>query len=203
MREIRGWCSEHRTSLVIPCGFNNATLKMCFLLPFQRLIVSNGNKYNSFNISKEARGKVFFLRCYISCIVNALLDSFEVQCLLSSRSDLTGQAKLNGKTILDLSFLAVLFKENVFPPNTGVDPAPKLHGPAADTLDWYSFRHTLKKVSHSSLVHFRSAVFRDPSQHWPFSNSPFRFCIDMICNSNCPDASDTCWKTNKTFNKVK
>lgn len=105
---------------------------------------------------------------------------------------LTGQAKLKGKTILDLSFLTELLKEKVFPPRTGVDPIPKLQGPAAETLDWYSFRQTLKNVSHSSRVHFLSAVFRVSSQHTPFGNSPFTMCIDKICNSNCPDPSDTC-----------
>lgn len=102
---------------------------------------------------------------------------------------LTGQAKLKGKTILDLSFL---LKEKVFPPRTGVDPIPKLQGPAAETLDWYSFRQTLKKVSHSSRVHFLSAALRVPSQHEPLSSSPFTLCIDKICNSNCPDPSVTC-----------
>lgn len=108
---------------------------------------------------------------------------------------LTGQAKLKGKTILDLSFLTELLKEKVFPPRTGVDPIPKLQGPAAETRDWYSFRQTLKNVSHSSRVHFLSAVFRVPSQHMPLSSSPFTLCIDKICNSNCPDPSDTCWET--------
>lgn len=112
---------------------------------------------------------------------------------------LTGQAKLKGKVILDLSFLTEVFKENVFPPRTGVDPIPKLQGPAAETLDWYSFRQTLKNVSHSSRVHFRSAVFRAPSQHMPFSSSPFTLCIDKICSSNCPDPSDTCGRHNSRF----
>lgn len=107
---------------------------------------------------------------------------------------LTGQAKLKGKTIRDLSFLTELLKENVFPPRTGVDPIPKLQGPAAETLDWYSFRQTLKNVSHSSLVHFLSAVFRAPSQHKPLCSSPFALCMDKICSSNCPDPSDTCWR---------
>lgn len=105
---------------------------------------------------------------------------------------LTGQAKLKGKTIRDLSFLTELLKEKVFPPRTGVDPIPKLQGPAAETLDWYSFRQTLKNVSHSSRVHFLSAVVREPSQHMPLNSSPFTLCIDKICNSNCPDPSDTC-----------
>lgn len=48
---------------------------------------------------------------------------------------LTGHAKLKGNTILDFSFLIVFFKENVFPPMTGVDPVPKLQGPAVTTLD--------------------------------------------------------------------
>lgn len=109
-------------------------------------------------------------------------------------TELTGQAKLKGKMILDLSLLAELFKENVFPPRTAVDPIPKLHGPAAETLDWYSFRQTLKKVSHSSRVHFLSKVFRAPSQHAPLSSSPLTLCIDKIWNSNCPDPSDTCWR---------
>lgn len=39
---------------------------------------------------------------------------------------------------------------------TGVDPEPKLHGPPAVTRDWYSLRHTLKYVSHSSREHLRS-----------------------------------------------
>ncbi len=108
---------------------------------------------------------------------------------------LTGQAKLKGKTILDLSFLTELLKEKVFPPRTGVDPIPKLQGPAAETLDWYSFRQTLKNVSHSSRAHFLPAVFRVPSQHMPLSSSPFTLCIDKICNSNCPVPSDTCWET--------
>ena len=108
---------------------------------------------------------------------------------------LTGQAKLKGKTIRDLSFLTELLKEKVFPPRTGVDPVPKLQGPAAETLDWYSFRQTLKNVSHSSRVHFRSPVFRAPSQHRPLSNSPFTLCMDKICNSNCPVPWDTCWET--------
>lgn len=82
-------------------------------------------------------------------------------------------------------------KENVFPPSTGVDPIPKLQGPAAETLDWYSFRQTLKNVSQSLLEHFRSAVFRAPSQHEPLCNSPLALCIDKICNSNCPDPTDT------------
>lgn len=113
---------------------------------------------------------------------------------------LTGQAKLKGKTILDLSFLTELLKEKVFPPRTGVVPIPKLQGPATETLDWYSFRQTLKNVSHSSRVHFLSAVFRVPSQHMPFSSSPFTLCIDKICNSNCPDPSDTCWRQNSECN---
>lgn len=112
-----------------------------------------------------------------------------------SKPPLTGQAKLKGKTILDLSFLTGLLKENVFPPRTGVDPIPKLQGPAAETLDWYSFRQTLKNVSHSLRAHFRSAALRAPSQHMPLGNSPFALCIDKICSSNCPDPCDTCWET--------
>lgn len=120
----------------------------------------------------------------------ARLGAIYFVCIWSLQ--LTGQAKLKGKVILDLSFLTELFKENVFPPRTGVDPIPKLQGPAAETLDWYSFRQTLKNVSHSSRVHFRSTVFRAPSQHMPFNSSPFTLCIDKICSSNCPEPSDTC-----------
>ena len=117
--------------------------------------------------------------------------------------ELTGQAKRNGKTILDLSFLPELLKVNVFLPRTGVDPAPKLHGPPGNTRDWYSFRHTLKKVSHCSGLHFCPAALREPSQHWPFSSSPFWLCIDNICSSNCPDPSDTCWGRQKVgFNTL-
>lgn len=57
--------------------------------------------------------------------------------------ELTGQAKLNGSTIRDLS-LSVLGKEKVLPPRTGVVAEPKLQGPAEDTFSWYSFRHTRK-----------------------------------------------------------
>lgn len=106
---------------------------------------------------------------------------------------LTGQAKLKAKTILDLSFRTGLLKEKVFPPRAGVDPIPKLQGPAAETLDWYSFRQTLKNVSHLlSRVHFLSAASRGPSQHAPLSSSPLALCIDRTCSSNCPDPSDTC-----------
>lgn len=105
---------------------------------------------------------------------------------------LTGHAKLKGKTILDFS-LCVPLVENLFPPRTGVVPVPKLQAPAAETRDWYSFRQTLKYVSHSSRVHLRSAGFLAPPQHEPFCSSPFAFCIDTISSSKCPDASDTCW----------
>lgn len=114
-------------------------------------------------------------------------------------SPLTGQAKEKGKTIKDsvMSFPTALLKENVFPPRTGVDPTPKLHGPAAETRDWYSFRHTLKNVSHSSRVHFLSAAFRVPSQHRPFCSSPLALCIDRIWISNLPVPSDTCGETQR------
>lgn len=134
---------------------------------------------------------------FIFCLEKRVWTHFLCACFWSVQ--LTGQAKLKGKIILDLSFLTELLKEKVFPPRTGVDPIPKLQGPAAETLDWYSFRQTLKNVSHSSRVHFLSAVFRVPSQHTPFSSSPFTLCIDKICNSNCPDPSDTCWRQNSQF----
>lgn len=115
------------------------------------------------------------------------------------KSPLTGQAKEKGKTIKDSvrSFPSALLKENVFPPSTGVDPTPKLQGPATDTRDWYSFRHTLKNVSHSSRVHFLSAAFRVPSQHRPFCSSPLAFCSDRIWISNLPVPSDTCGETQR------
>ena len=55
-------------------------------------------------------------------------------------------------------------RSKVLPPMTGVDPEPKLHGPPAVTRDWYSLRHTLKYVSHSSREHLRSPGFREPPQ---------------------------------------
>jgi len=120
---------------------------------------------------------------------------------------LTGHAKLKGKTILDFSLLVPLV-ENLFPPRTGVDPVPKLQVPAAETRDWYSFRQTLKYVSHSSRVHLRSDGFLAPPQHEPFCSSPFAFCIDTISSSKCPDASDTCWAEQTlnpciTFSEIK
>lgn len=48
---------------------------------------------------------------------------------------LTGQAKLKGRTIRFLSLVRVYFKWKVFPPSTGVEPAPKLQGPPAETRD--------------------------------------------------------------------
>lgn len=79
----------------------------------------------------------------------------------------------------------------MLPPITGVDPEPKLQGPPAVTRDWYSLRHTLKYVSHSSRVHFRSPGFRAPPQQFPFCSSPFTFCMDRISNSNWPEAPHT------------
>lgn len=136
-----------------------------------------------------------------NCPANTHFLSLEIFFFfLFLESPLTGQAKLKGKTILDLSFLTELLKEKVFPPRTGVDPIPKLQGPAAETLDWYSFRQTLKNVLHSSRVHFLSAPLRAPSQHTPLSSSPFALRIDKICNSNCPDPSDTCWRQKSECN---
>lgn len=48
-------------------------------------------------------------------------------------------------------------------------------------------------------MHFRSTVFRAPSQHKPFSSSPFTLCIDKSCSSNCPDPSDTCGRHDSRF----
>ena len=75
---------------------------------------------------------------------------------------------------------------------TGVEPEPKLQGPPAVTRDWYSLRHTLKYVSHSSWEHLRSPGFRTPPQQFPFCSSPFTFCMDRISNSNWPEAPHTC-----------
>lgn len=80
----------------------------------------------------------------------------------------------------------------VLPPMTGVDPEPKLQGPPAVTRDWYSLRHTLKYVSHSSREHLRSPGFRAPPQQFPFCSSPFTFCMERISNSNWPEAPHTC-----------
>lgn len=149
-------------------------------------------------IAQNCPAHTFFsLSLFSFCLEKRVWTHFLCACFWSVQ--LTGQAKLKGKIILDLSFLTELLKEKVFPPRTGVDPIPKLQGPAAETLDWYSFRQTLKNVSHSSRVHFLSAVFRAPSQHTPFSSSPFTLCIDKICNSNCPDPSDTCWRQKSQF----
>lgn len=89
-----------------------------------------------------------------------------------------------------LSFSARFLGDTTFPPITGVDPLPKLHGPPGVTLDWYSLRHRRKYVSHSSRVHLLlSAVFRVPSQHEPLCSSPLMFLTDSTRNSKWPDAS--------------
>lgn len=111
---------------------------------------------------------------------------------LSLRGSLTGQAKLKGRMIRLRSLPRLVLRLKVLPPITGVDPEPKLQGPPAVTRDWYSLRHTLKYVSHSSRVHFRSPGFRAPPQQFPFCSSPFTFCMDRISNSNWPEAPHTC-----------
>lgn len=170
-------------------NYQRGTLFVCFLSTFFFFVVAEWQRLTDSNCAELPCKQTFF---FLSVGVDFFFFSrrfFSFFLFLK----LTGQAKLKGKIILDLSLLTELFKENVFPPRTAVDPIPKLQGPAADTLDWYSFRQTLKKVSHSSRVHFLSPVFRAPSQHAPLSSSPLTLCIDKIWNSNCPDPSDTCW----------
>lgn len=113
-----------------------------------------------------------------------------------AETQLTGQAKLKGRTMRALSFSARFLDDTTFPPITGVDPLPKLHGPPGVTLDWYSLRHRRKYVSHSSRVHLLlSAVFRVPSQHEPLCSSPLMFLTDSTRNSKWPDASHSWeWK---------
>lgn len=185
-----GALSQRDNSLRTKCQMRNSLFVCCAFYPF-------------FLLFFEGRGVKNDWQAVIAqnCPANTHFLSLEIFFFfLFLESPLTGQAKLKGKTILDLSFLTELLKEKVFPPRTGVDPIPKLQGPAAETLDWYSFRQTLKNVLHSSRVHFLSAPLRAPSQHTPLSSSPFALRIDKICNSNCPDPSDTCWRQKSECN---
>lgn len=134
-----------------------------------------------------------------------------INCLLGciykpkhqGKKKLTGQAKLKDSTMRALSFSARLLADTTFPPITGVDPLPKLHGPPGVTLDWYSLRQRRKYVSHSSCVHLLlSSTFRVPSQQEPLCSSPLTFLTDSTRNSKWPDASHS-WEREQELRSLK
>lgn len=103
---------------------------------------------------------------------------------------LTGHEKLIGSRTLPPSLLTFC-REKLFPPNTGVEAEPKVQKPNWCTSCWYSFKHTLKKVSHwSTSLHRWSLDSLDLSQQAPLCSRPLTFCIDTIWISNCPEDDD-------------